>query len=146
MTFVHKVMALAVAFLFNAWAFSTAFLQAVIMGPRAFTRDVAFTFRMGAGFPGDVTRSRPFSVLPGMLNVAAPPAAYGNPVLVGADGISYRGISAADGSATPAAIAGVLARPFPTQQSTGGMASAIGAAAPPVEGFIPPACPKFKRC
>ena len=121
-------------FVHQALAMASLFLMHLITGPRAFTRDVAFPFRTGAGFPGDVTRSRPFSVVPGLLNVAAPPAAYGNPVLVGADGISYRGISAADGSATPAAIAGVLVRLFPTQQQTGGMTSALGSAAPPLSG------------
>lgn len=111
----------------------------LLMGPpsfRARTCDVAFSFRMGAGFPGDINRTNPFSAVPVLINTTNPPAAYGNPVLVDTATNSVRGVIAADGSATPAAIYGVAVRPFPTQQASGGMSSALGSAAPPASGVM----------
>ena len=35
------------------------------------TRDVAFTFRMGAGFAGDVNRTHPASIEPVMIECMA---------------------------------------------------------------------------
>lgn len=118
-------------------ASTTGFFTSLIFGPkitRARTCDVAFTYRMGAGFPGDVNRMHPASILPGLINPTNPPAAYGNPVLVDSATSSYRGVIAGDGSVTAGPIAGVIVRPFPTQQQSGGMSSAIGAAAPPTTG------------
>lgn len=97
---------------------------------RARTRDVAFTYRMGAGFPGDVNRTHPASVLPGLMDTADPVAMYGFPVLDDATDNTYRGFTDADDAVT--VIDGVLVRPFPTQQTSGGMTSTIGAATPPV--------------
>ena len=121
----------------------TGFAQAVLMGPasgpklRARTRDVAFQFRMGAGFPGDVNRAHPMSIVPALINTATQvPRAYGDPVLVAADGTSLRGLVAGDGSATPGIVYGFAVRPFPTQQMTGGPTSAIGAATPPTSGIM----------
>lgn len=114
-----------------------AFFAALLFGPafmRAQTRDVAFTYRMGAGFPGDINRTSPFSAVPGLINTTTPPRAYGDPVLVNAADSSLRGVVSGDGSTTPAAIYGVLVRPFPTQQQSGGMSSALGAAAAPTSG------------
>lgn len=115
-----------------------AFFAALLFGPacmRASTRDVAFTYRMGAGFPGDINRTSPFSALPGLVNTTTPPRAYGDPVLVNAADSSLRGVVSGDGSTTPAAIYGVLVRPFPTQQQTGGMSTALGGREPgPISG------------
>jgi hypothetical protein len=112
---------------------------ALFVGPpvvRAFTRDIAFPFRMGAGFPGDVNRMHPASIVAGMINTTVqPPRAYGDPVLFDAATNSHRGVVAADGSATPAMVAGFMVRPYPTQQMVGGMDAAIGAAAPPTSGI-----------
>lgn len=112
-------------------------LTRIVMGPplvRAKTRDVAFGYRMGAGFPGDVNRTHPASILAELIDVTNPPAAYGGPVLVNASGTGVRGIIVADGSATPLPVFGFLVRPYPTQQQTGGMNASIGAATPPVSG------------
>lgn len=98
------------------------------------TCDVAFTFRMGAGFPGDVNRTHPFSIEPGLMNTTNPIRRYGDPALINATGNTYRGFIAGDTAVTK--IDGVLVRPYPTQQMTGGMNSPIGAAAAPVEGVI----------
>lgn len=103
---------------------------------RARTCDVAFGFRMGAGFPGDVNRMHPASIVPGLINLTTPPRNYGDPVVInGADG-SYRGVVTGDNSATALAIDGVTVRPYPTQQSSGGMASAFGATPAPVSGVM----------
>lgn len=110
-------------------------------GIRARTHDVAFTYRMGAGFPGDVNRTHPASILPGLFNVTNPVRLYGDPVLIASNG--YRGFIAGD-TTTPAAIAGIAVRPYPTQQTTGGMSASLGAAVPPAgavgdvlrEGYI----------
>ena len=101
---------------------------------RARTHDVAFTYRMGAGYPGDVNRTHPASILPGLMNVTNPVRLYGDPVLVDTATNSYRGFLAGDTAITK--LAGVLVRPYPTQQTTGGMASSFGAAVPPVTGVV----------
>lgn len=107
---------------------------AIGMSVRARTHDVAFTYRMGAGFPGDVNRMHPASILPGLMDVDDPCTAYGYPVLVDTATNAYRGMTAADDAVT--VIAGVLVRPFPTQQTTGGMTASLGAATPPTSGVI----------
>ena len=116
-----------------------SFLSAALMGPqitRRRTADVAFPYRMSSGFPGDVNRFHPASILPGLANTTNPPAAYGGPVIVNTADSTIRGIIAADGSATPGPVFGFLVRPFPIQQQSGGMAAAIGTATPPTTGVI----------
>lgn len=115
-----------------------ALLAAVFMGPplaRARTTDISFTFGIPSGFPGTVTRTHPASIFPGLTNTANPPVAYGVPLIVAADG-TLRGVIAADGSTTPRAIEGFLVRPYPTQQTSGGMSASIGAAVPPASGVL----------
>lgn len=115
---------------------------------RARTNDVAFTFRMGAGFPGDINRTHPFSAVPGLMDSTDKIRLYGDPALISSTG-TYRGFKAGD---TATAIAGVLVRPYPIQQTTGGMSAAIGAATPPdgpavidvlEDGFIMVKCNDF---
>lgn len=101
---------------------------------RARTHDVAFTYRMGAGFPGDVNRTHPASILPGLMDTTNPVAAYGFPVLVNTSANDYRGLIASDTAVTT--IAGVLVRPYPTQQTSGGMSASLGAATPPTSGVV----------
>ena len=43
---------------------------------------MAFQFRMGAGFFGDVNRTHPFTVEPGLMDPTNPPTAYGQAVVV----------------------------------------------------------------
>lgn len=136
----NKLSAFAAVILASAAAAFTQgikFFENVLFGPdivRARTCDVAFTYRMGAGFPGDVNRTHPASVLPGLINTTNPPKLYGNPVIINTADNTHRGVIAADGSVTAAKIYGVIVRPYPTQQMTGGMSSAIGAAPAPVSG------------
>ena len=119
-------------------ASTSAIFRNVFFGPQVITRartcDVAFSFRMGAGFPGDVNRMHPASIVPGLINTTNPPKLYGNPVFVNTADSTLRNVIAGDGSVTPGKIYGVIVRPFPTQQMTGGMSAAIGAAAAPVSG------------
>ena len=105
------------------------------------TRDVAFTFRMGAGFAGDVNRTHPASIEPVMIDSSAPPTFYGQPVLLGADSNSNygaRAFASGDQSNTVAAGYGITVRPFPVQQSSGSNfgAAALGAATPPTNGVV----------
>jgi len=117
---------------------------------RATTRDVAYNLRMPAGFPGDPNRTHPFSVLPGLSQPTNPPRLYGDPVVIDTATNSYRALLAGDTALTK--IDGVLVRPFPTQQRTGGDSSPLGAAPGPLggqvidvlnEGFIIARCNNF---
>lgn len=117
---------------------------------RASTRDAAFTYRMGAGFPGDPNRTHPVSILPGIMSTAAPVRLYGDPCVIDTATNTYRALGAADTGITK--IDGILVRPYPTQQTSGGMAASIGTAVPPVgpaqievvsEGFIIAKCNNF---
>jgi len=93
---------------------------------RAFTRDAAFTFRMGAGFPGDVNRSHPMTIEPALNDVTNPVLAYGLACLADAAAPNaVRSILATDSGIT--AIYGVAVRPFPIQ-GTAATAQPFGAA------------------
>lgn len=95
-------------------------------------RDVAFAFRMGAGFPGDVNRTHPAGIEPCKANSSTPPTAFGQPVLVDSTN-GVRPFTTGDQSNTVAAGYGVTVRPFPFQQSSAsnfGQAD-FGAAVPP---------------
>ena len=102
------------------------------------THDVAFAFRMGAGFAGDVNRTHPASIEPCLIDDAAPPTAYGQAVLVDATTQGVRPFAAGDQSDTVAAGYGMTVRPYPIQQSSAsnyGEAN-MGEAVPPVKGII----------
>jgi hypothetical protein len=103
------------------------------------TQDVAFQFRMDAGFAGDVNRTHPASIEPCLIDPTNPPNAYGQAVLVVAASQGVRPYATADASdATPSAAWGVTVRPFPFQQSSASNfgAASIGAATPPTTGVI----------
>lgn len=105
---------------------------------RAFTKDsaMAFPFRMGAGVPGDVNRTHPVSIEPNLIDSAAPPPAYGQPVLAAAANAGVRPFAAGDAAVT--SIYGMTVRPFPLQQSSGSNygAASFGSATPPTSGVI----------
>lgn len=122
-----------------AMASAAAFCTSLLMGPpvtRSKTRDVAFLHRMPAGFAGDVNRTHPASILPGLPNATTPPRMAGDPCLVDTATNTYKGLVAGDASATAIAIQGVLVRSYPTQQQSGGMSTAFGQAAGPTSGTI----------
>lgn len=127
-------------------------LAAPFVITRSRTRDISFTYRMGAGFPGDVNRTHPASILPGLMTPTAANVIrlYGDAAIIDTANNAYRGAIAGDTAVTK--IDGVLVRPYPTQQQSGGMSSVIGAAVPPLgpnvidvlrEGYIIARCNNF---
>ncbi len=95
-------------------------------------RDVAFTFRMGTGAAGQITRSHPMSSEPNFQDASLPVLAYGLAVVVNSAGTGVRQIQTSDTGITT--IYGVAVRPFPTQQfkdSVGFGEVALGAGTPP---------------
>lgn len=104
---------------------------------RARTTDVAFQFRMGAGFPGEVNRVHPFSVVPSLQDATNPVAQYGHAVVYSSANNSARGLVAADTGITK--LSGISVRPYPTQQHSAsgfGAPATFGNAAPPTSGLI----------
>lgn len=101
-------------------------------------RDVAFQFRMGAGFAGDVNRTHPASIEPCLQNILTPATAYGQAVLADVAGgtNTVRAFGAGDAAATLAY--GVTVRPFPSQAAAGSTNAqmGLGAAAMPATGPI----------
>lgn len=86
------------------------------MKTRMKTKDVAFQFRMGAGFPGDVNRTHPASIEPVLNSKTSPLGTFGQPVLLDASG-NARPFTTSDQSNTVANGYGVAVRPYPFQQS-----------------------------
>lgn len=93
---------------------------------RAKVRDVAYAYRMGAGFPGDVNRAHPFSIEPAKMSTTNPLTAYGHAVIVDPANNEVRRALSTDTGVTK--LYGIAVRPFPTQQMTGGPDAALGAA------------------
>lgn len=117
---------------------------------QAKTRDVAFTYRMGAGFPGDVNRTHPASILPAVNDTTNPVRLYGDPVVVNTAANTVRGLIASDTAVTR--LYGVCVRPYPVQQTSGGPTASLGAGVPPAgpsvidvlrDGYIIVRCNNF---
>jgi hypothetical protein len=83
---------------------------------------VAFQFRMGAGFAGDVNRTHPASIVPGLLDATNPPTNYGLALMINTAANSVRVVTPADYAAVD--FYGVSVRPYPFQQSTAVLANA----------------------
>lgn len=100
--------------------------------------DAAFTFRMGAGFAGDVTRNPDSAMIePCLIDVNAPPTAYGQPVVLDPTTQGVRPIVAGDSALT--SVYGFTVRPFPLQPSSAvnfGATTLSGATTPPANGII----------
>lgn len=96
---------------------------------RARTLDVAITYRMGAGYPGDINRAHHFSVVPRLQDSANPIRLYGDPAMYSATANTIRCFNAGDTAVTK--IKGVLVRPANISQTTGGMSASFGVGAPP---------------
>jgi hypothetical protein len=92
---------------------------------RVSTRDVAFNYRMGAGFAGQVTRTHPVNLEPRPLHATTPPVFYGSAVILDASTGTVRIPAAGDSGTT--LIYGIAVRPYPFQASAGD--SAYGGAA-----------------
>lgn len=119
-----------------ALAFVLHTLARIIFGPpqlmRARTCDVAFPFRMSAGFAGTVNRLHPADIMPAMMDVTTPIRRYGDPAIAVSTG-GYRGITAAD-QAAGTKINGVLVRSYPMQQAN--LTQGLGDGVPPTTGII----------
>jgi hypothetical protein len=106
---------------------------------RAVTHDAVMTFRMGAGFAGDVNRTNPSFVEPVLIDAAAPPTAYGQGVLIDPTTQGVRPLVAGDQALT--SIYGITVRPFPQQAATapqqfGGTGALGTTVAPPTSGAM----------
>jgi len=83
------------------------------------TNDTAFTFRMGAGFAGDVNRGHPASIQPALISPVNPVILYGQAVIIDATAGNNNGVRALQAGDTALTdIWGVAVRPYPIQQST----------------------------
>lgn len=102
------------------------------------TRDISYTYRMDAGFPGDVNRTHPASISPEPIDTTNPPTLYGAPMLLDATSHNVRRFIAGDASATAVNAFGVSVRPYPFQAASGTNYGAIGVGAgtPPTSGVI----------
>ena len=116
-----KLLAVAIAALFG---------RSTIRRGRADARDVAFLGRMGAGSPGEVNRTHPASIEPALIGTVAP-TGYGMAVTPDAAN-GLRMFQAGDTALTNAW--GFVVRPYPTQQTSGGMNASFGAGTPPASG------------
>ncbi len=119
------------------FSFVLVALRGLLFGPpvfRARTCDVAIPYRMGAGYAGDINRTHPFSALPALMNTTSPARAYGEALLWGATNDVRAVIATDQADSTPIVIAGLLVRPYPTQQTSGGMSSPFGSVTPPSSG------------
>jgi len=96
---------------------------------RARVRDafdpMAFQFRMGAGYAGEVNRKHPFEILAHQMDATNPPTFYGQAVVIDATSKRIRRVIAGDTGLTN--IYGVTVRPFPFQDP--GSAGVFGAQA-----------------
>lgn len=103
----------------------------VIYRGRHRTTDVAFQYRMGAGFAGDINRTHPFSAFARTPDATNPPTLYGIPVIITSTG-TIRMITTGDSGLTD--IDGISVRPYPIQGASAPSpygAQGIGAVTPP---------------
>ena len=89
------------------------------------TRDVAFPFRMGAGFAGAVNTSHPASIRGFLKDPTNPPTLFGQAVAINPSTNAVRSYIASD-STTPTDVFGVIVRPYPFQGATAPTASYAG--------------------
>lgn len=98
---------------------------AVIFRGRASVRDIAYTYRMPAGFAGDINRTHPASVeacLPDPTNF---PTFTGQACVIDSVTNLLRKVGVSDDHALTD-IYGFAVRSYPTQQATGGMSASFG--------------------
>lgn len=107
---------------------------------RMAVRDVAYQYRMGAGFPGDVNRTHPAEIEPApILSTNTPFYTYGQMGIFDGTANAIKPIGVAQQSdSVDLTPFGAIVRPFPTQQraSTNYGQANIGAGAPPVSGVV----------
>lgn len=103
--------------------------------------DAVFTYRMPAGVPGEVSRAFSYgcTIEPQIQNPSTPVTAYGQAVVVDADGV--RPVAAGDSSAP--AYLGLSVRPFPAPDYSsvqpaydGSSNVGFGPGTPPAKGVV----------
>jgi hypothetical protein len=77
---------------------------------------VAFPFRMGAGFAGDVNRTHPCDIVPHLNDPTNPVLGYGLACVYTTSGNTVRTMESGDTGLSH--IDGIVVRPFPQQEST----------------------------
>jgi hypothetical protein len=105
---------------------------------RCKTKDAAFKFRMGAGYPGDVTRTHPVDIYPEQSDLTNAPTLAGQGVILDATSHGVRKLITGDGTGS-LALYGITVRTFPFQQATSSnnfAAVAIGGGPLPVSGEV----------
>lgn len=97
---------------------------------------VAYKYRMGAGFAGDVNRTHPASIEADLVDSTDYPTAFGQPVILDSSSGGIRHFTADDTDVTK--IHGITVRPYPFQQSsaTNYGETSIGSATPPTSGVL----------
>lgn len=99
----------------------------------------AFTFRMGAGVQGDVTRTHPANIMPHLNDGTNPVLAYGLACMFDGTADTVRQMASGDNGSTAIAIAGITVRPFPTQPATASQdygGAAYGSGAPSANAAV----------
>lgn len=86
----------------------------------------AFTYRMPAGIPGDISRKQNAVVEANQIDSGTPPTLYGVPIKLVSGKV--RPIASGDAATD---IYGLLVRPFPTNAGTDG----LGTSTPPTSGL-----------
>ncbi len=81
------------------------------------TRDVAFTYRMSAGFAGTVNTSHPATIRGFLKDPTNPPTFFGQAVAINPSSNGVRSYISSD-STTPTDVFGVIVRPYPFLGST----------------------------
>lgn len=112
-----------------------ALAAALACADRAMTNDVAIKYRMDAGMPGDITRTHTVEVEAVQIDETTSIPLFYGAALTDEHGTNnkIRGLGTGDAALT--SLYGFLVRPFPTQQTSGGMTSTLGSAVPPVGGI-----------
>jgi hypothetical protein len=89
---------------------------------------------MGAGYPGDVTRTHPVDIFPELADATNPPTKAGQGVIVDATSHAIRKLITGDG-VTTVGLYGITVRTFPFQQAQTGASSYDGKANYGAVGF-----------
>lgn len=93
-------------------------------------------YALPAGAPGTATRLHPDSIWPALIDGSAPPLYYGQGVVIDATTQGVRPLVAGDLVSTAFDVYGITVRPYPLQQTSGGMSSSFVNATPPAFGII----------
>jgi len=87
-------------------------------------RDIAITYRVGAGVPGTISRINPTPTIePTLIDAANPPTVFGQPVIIDATSQGVRPLTVGD-----VTIYGITVRTYPFQQWSGSLNVALGVA------------------